>query len=719
MTTLDGRELPPFVVNESHKAPTIVSEDVIVPDRPRHSQYGPDRGQRDMSIRIQILAVPAFLLVACAGPGADGSDGSESDTSGESESDSHGTDAGEEDTDDWGEEDTDDWGEEDGGDCEWTDCGEGECHQVGNDVYCECPPGTSGLGCLPCPTADEVLEVDVRTVTVAGDITINGQVPPADEDDAGEIWLVNPFDGDEVFLGSTADGRYEGQVVPGPYYIEYRSDGAFHETAPVNTHYRIGFGKIVGPDAQFGPIDLRPAYVTVDFQLDGGAPPADSNDDGLLTLVLTDFWATPESHAPIGLTSIDRPAVPVLPGQYAVAYSVDSAGPFMPRNSWVVFHAELEVEPYEADEAPVVRNFQTDMSTAVVDTSTFGLDGIAFPADEEDDGVLTLVRDGDTIDTSDTIDLGKTSDPPDSVPVSLGIYLATYRTDSDGPNTPLNTDLPVAEFEAGSMGIQYLNTASLELVVLLDGEPLPDDLTDIGEIWLVNQDRPSDTFLLGSVADGFDDRVGVGNYDVVYRSTSSEGELPSNDGTVVDELQLAGDMVHEVSIDTVYVDGEFTINGEAPPGDEASTATIILENLDRGGQVILGQTHQQVYGKHIIPGLYAVYYSAAGPDAAINDLAPVVQVEILGDVTWDFDLPIRSLERIVTLDGGPPPGQAGDSGVLTLKNETDSASLGTTTQPSIIVDVLPGGYDVRYSSNGVGATMPRNQDATVACFNIE
>ncbi len=107
-------------------------------------------------------------------------------------------------------------------------------HEVSNGGL---PANTFGMvegNSLPAMQKDPI-EVNVKTSTVSGMITVNGETPSLSDYDKGELFLRNAA-GDRVFLAQTNSGSYSRRIMDGTYDVYYavkNSQGgvpANHET---------------------------------------------------------------------------------------------------------------------------------------------------------------------------------------------------------------------------------------------------------------------------------------------------------------------------------------------------------------------------------------------------------------------------------------------------------------------------------------------------------
>lgn len=116
--------------------------------------------------------------------------------------------------------------------------------------------------------SDQRLDVAIATARITGDLTING-APVFDLSDAGSLSLRDVHGGAVVQLGSTSQGLYAAEVLPGRYDVLYSAQqpGAL---APLGTDVIVLEDVEITGDMRLD-IDVPSVRVTGDFDLGGGA----------------------------------------------------------------------------------------------------------------------------------------------------------------------------------------------------------------------------------------------------------------------------------------------------------------------------------------------------------------------------------------------------------------------------------------------------------------
>jgi hypothetical protein len=181
---------------------------------------------------------------------------------------------------------------------------------------------------------------------------------------------------------------------------------------------------------------------------------------------------------------------------------------------------------------------------------------------------------------------------------------------------------------------------------------------------------------------------------------------------VVDECRN-----HDIDIPSATLTGALTIAGL--PASADPNARLLLRN-GLNDLVEIPFTGPS-YAVRVAPGSYDVFFAATGSttSAPMNQLARLhtaFAVPPSGTTTLDVDVPATIVAGVVTLNGAAPA--ADDVLNLSLRNAAgDIVKLASTGTGSYAALVVPGTYDVYFSSSGdpaAGSAAPRNQLARIA-----
>jgi hypothetical protein len=183
-------------------------------------------------------------------------------------------------------------------------------------------------GVVVAAAGTTVLDIDVRSTTVRGAVTINGA--PANEGNIGILQL-RSADGDRVTIASTASSTFSVRVVPGTYDVFYARTAAPANTstpAPANHAAKLKAGVVIAPgDATVLDIDIPSTMVSGAVTING--MPAGEAD--VATLLLQ---SAAGDYAPFPLASSGSYVARLVPGTYDLYFSrADGAGIATPMNT--------------------------------------------------------------------------------------------------------------------------------------------------------------------------------------------------------------------------------------------------------------------------------------------------------------------------------------------------------------------------------------------------
>lgn len=262
----------------------------------------------------------------------------------------------------------------------------------------------------------ETKDINIDSIAVSGDLTINGAAPPASDYDDGDVYLRDLETGDAVFLGSTSAGSYASRVIPGQYTVAYSQETA-GGTVPLNKSASVNDVELQADMSL--DIDLEAIQLQGAITIGGEAPPDVEYADGRLVL----RNAETGDEVLLGNTHDGGYSALVLPGNYSLHYVEETSGPGVPTN----LDAKLT-------ELAVVGDMSLDIDVPVVDLSgSFTIAGETPPSGPNQTGNISLHA------GSDAARLGATNEGTYSARVVPGSYAVYYRLDSGTEGMPDNT----------------------------------------------------------------------------------------------------------------------------------------------------------------------------------------------------------------------------------------------------------------------------------------
>lgn len=440
---------------------------------------------------------------------------------------------------------------------------------------------------------DQIFDLDVRAVPVTLTLLMNGATFPISEGNVADFLLRDTVTGREVKIATTLDTGSVIYVVPGTYDVIYEHQSG--SLIPANARSVVLEGVAID-EAMPLTIDVPMVLRTFSYVLNGVPFPASGLDFGRIYLEDT----SNEESFFVSNTNTQA-LLRVIPGTYRVIYSFRESQGTVPTNPWAIVDENLVIDSIG------LSGIEVEVTSHTV-TPVFLMDGLPFPGSG-----LAYAHIQFRSDNGDFALIGRTHQPPATRVLIEGSYDFYYRLWEPDPSIPANW---LIRFEAERLidetGPLVLNveTATLDLNILLNGEPFPFSGLDFGNIHLVDPETGQDIDLGNSYDAPFLSRIVSGEYDVVYAFQESQGTAPVNLWhTVAHNLQLDGPSSVLTDIRTKRIAPRFSLDGVDFPDENSGDgyARFMLRN-EEGDRVWLGQTNYALLDRVIIEGTYQVDY---------------------------------------------------------------------------------------------------------------
>jgi hypothetical protein len=179
---------------------------------------------------------------------------------------------------------------------------------------------------------------------------------------------------------------------------------------------------------------------------------------------------------------------------------------------------------------------------------------------------------------------------------------------------------------------------------------------------------------------------------------------------------------HELLVPVVRFDGEFRVNGTAPPKSEYDDANLWLENSSTQDRVALGNSHDGGFAVRVTPGIYDIVYEVEtpGPLMPHNPRVVLGKVALFASTTRMIDIPVAALGGQFLLDGVSPPASEYDDANIYFRDHLSLTEVhaGNTHDGTWTLNLVPGSYDVIYRVETPGPLTPRNNGAIIRSLDI-
>jgi hypothetical protein len=464
-------------------------------------------------------------------------------------------------------------------------------------------------------------------------------------------------------------------------------------------------------DSDFPEIATSEVAVTV--TIDGETPLDAEYDSGLLFLE----EVTTGDRALLGSTADKAFSVRVFPGRYRVIYEVDRALEKVPINTRAVI-GEPVVVASSADALDVA-------ITTVTLTGALLIDGSA-PVPSPYDAAKLELYDAQTDSRTAILDTSKTSSI--NARVIAGEYELRYAATDPGLMLPRNGDAILQTVEVPTLptyGLGDIAVASvaLDAELTIDGEAPPSSEFDNAGVYLVDRDT-GDRIFVGETRNG---KLGPARvlggetrrYDLRYAALKSQ-TVPTNQWSLLAADVDAGAVPASIDLPTAIVSGSVEIDGgPAPQGEPEESALISLARSD--DRAPLGATKDGPFQRRVLAlDSYDVIYGheASGGVVPANNQARVAEDYVAGDALA-INVTTTLLSGTIKVGGAVPPASAYDNGRLFLRSaDGDVVALGETRFGSYQRRVVSKVYDVVYSVDTPGGTVPSNVDYVVQQIDL-
>ncbi|PRP94331.1 calcium-binding EGF-like domain-containing protein [Enhygromyxa salina] len=344
----------------------------------------------------------------------------------------------------------------------------------------------------------------------------------------------------------------------------------------------------------------------------------------------------------------------------------------------------------------------------------FLLAGAMPPKQEYDDANIWL----ENPRTGDRVWVGNTHDLQFAVRVTPGIYDVIYEVETAGDLMPQNPRArlgQVALFDQLEISDIDIPVVAQAGAITLDGAPPPVMEYDDATIRFRDHETQNEV-LAGNTHDGmYSVRLVPGAYDIIYRVETPGPITPRNDGAQLTTANLVSNGLLDIDIPSTPMQGQFMINDAPAPASEYDDANIVLES-DTAGTVALGNTHDGSYDINVIPASYRLIYKhETGPNVPQNERAQFGSIDAPDPNVTAINIPMVELSGALTINGGAPPANQFDDGVVYLRgvDSDDEVLLGNTHDGAYLANLIPGSYDAFYALETSGGTVPNNKAARV------
>ena len=439
--------------------------------------------------------------------------------------------------------------------------------------------------------SDQVVDVDVASVSVRPWFTLNGEAFPSSIYNSAKFYLQDSAGGEPIPLGDSYQANDPVVVMPGTYNVIYSHEhGSLvpqNRNAIVATEMTIDREQVLAIDV--ATVSLRSSYA-----LNGEPFPASIYSSA--TFYLRNLAS--DDTVMLGHSYDDYNSTIVIPGVYDVIYAHE-LGTQVPLNQNSVIISEVSIYSSQALAIDV---------PAVSVAGEFSLNGESFPASIYESAEFYL----QDSESDELILLGNSISAVTPVLVVEGAYDVVYRH-LNGSSVPQNKQAVVQRDvtvnEDGQILAIDISAVNITGQFSLDGDAFSSSIYESADFFL----RPADgeeMILLGSShLQGTPISIVAGTYDVIYVHRNGSDVPQHKSKEVLSAMLLKSTQSLKVDVSTVSVRAVFSLNGEPFPASIYESADFYLADPASGDMIFLGSSYEeQSEAVSVIVGTYDVVY---------------------------------------------------------------------------------------------------------------
>ncbi len=462
-------------------------------------------------------------------------------------------------------------------------------------------------------TADGALDVDIRSVSVSGNVTLNGQALPAQSSSRGRLsfGIKGGSAATTRDFGSSGTFRYAMTLLAGSYEVSYLPSGACDgKSSPAMPCNGGVVSTIVLSSSGALDVDLQAIKVNGAITVNGAALPSTASARGQMSFALESGTEAAFSLRSSGAVTY---ALTLLAGSYDIRFLGNAAlcdgttAPGMPCNGGSLRKIALTSSGTLDLDIPMVK-----VSGSVT------VDGSPVPSAAAERGRISFA-----LEQGVPLSLAMRSSGAVRYAVSLlpGQYLVRLDANvqlCDGTTAPpvpcVSGDLLASTITAdGNLDID-IHRIEVSGRVTLKGQPIPAQPGSRGRL-LFSLDGGGQAFApLGNSGDAhYLLALLPGKYVVGYEANpglcggSAPPAVPCNGGALT-TAEITSNGALDVDIPAIQVSGRVTLRGQVLPASTAERGPLNFVRSDGTAAAKLGSSGEANYKLTLIPGNYAVIH---------------------------------------------------------------------------------------------------------------
>lgn len=587
-----------------------------------------------------------------------------------------------------------------------------------------------------------VVDINLETAEVSGEIKLNGTTPPnntlqySETQSRGSIGFVNKKSGSSVYIniGSSGKAAFSANIFKGTYDI------VFSPASSSNQNVFPSFNMTLESDVNIdGDLDrdfnLETAVVSGKITINGKTMAnnslqySETQSRGSITFVNKESAGS--TSIAIGSSGDAEFTVTLYKGTYGVSFSPNGSG-----NQNAVPAVNMVLEKELTVDSSVTKDFNLDTVAVngkiTINGKTMANNSLQY-SETQSRGAITITNtvSGGYV----SISLGSSGEAAYSTTLFKGTYNMSLVPGSESSqnsipaiNMILGKDI---ELNAKTTKDFNLDTVDLSGKITLNGNKMPDNSLQYSE----TQSRGSITVRnvesggyvnidLGSSGEAsYAAKVFKGAYSLSLSpgSPSSQNSMPGINLNLDKSVDVNSNTTKNYNLETVTISGKVAINGKTMANNSLqysetqSRGSIGFKNKNSGYIIYigLGSSGEAAYSTTLFKGTYdaTLFPNSVTYQNSIPEIDAVLEnnIAVESTLTKNFNLDTVNITGTVKLNNSVMPNntlqysETQNRGSITFRNKGSSDTLyvaiGSSGEAKYSMKLFKGSYDVDFSSN--------------------
>ena len=624
-------------------------------------------------------------------------------------------------------------------------CGEpcGDC--TGDFELCS-DSGTCEKNCDLDPfTADRTVDINLETVVISGEITLDGSTPANNSmeyyetESRGSIGFINKQNGNGYYIniGSAGKAAFSATLFKGTYDVVFNPNNAGYQNVFPTLNMVLENAVVLDNDTTKN-FNLETATLSGKITVNGKTMPNNTMEyyetESRGTISVTNSESASVASISVGSSGEAAFSLKLYKGIYSAAFAPNNGGyqnAIPPLN--LLLDKAVEVT------STVTKNFNLETVTI---SGKVTLNGKTMPNNTME-YYETESRASITISNNEsggvrTIPLGSSGEAAFSTTIYKGNYSFSFNPNNGGYQNVIPSMNLIFEKEvdiSDNMTRNFnLETVNLSGKVTLNGQTMPNNTMEYyetesrGSISIKN-DESGAVFSIPLGSSGvaaYSSKVYKGTYSFSLQPNNGgyQNSMPSMNIILEKKVAVNTDTTKDFNAETAVFSGKVTLDGKTMPNNTMEyyetemRGSIVFKNKGSGDSlsVPLGSSGEAAYSKTLFKGTYDITLSPnnGGYQNVLPGIENILENNVVleSNLTKNFNPETFTVSGAVKLNGETMPNNTMEyyetemRGQLTFRNKSSvdavNISIGSSGVGAFSYKLFKGSYDVDFSSNSEG-----------------